>query len=272
MRRGTRILIAVAIVALLAATALGIAYRKVMVIKNIEVAGVDDATAQKVRYLSGLKLGQSIFDVDSRQIAINLRADGYIKLCDVAVERPDTVRISVAMRTPAAALQHLGFSYLVDGELSVLESSNGQTDFGVPLIKGASMQQTPVGMTLNMDIRQRELAMELLEAIYGAGLGELVSEINIADTQNLTLTTRTGQVYRLGDRTNMATKLSLVAPVDAQLSAEGREPGTVDVSGGKYADYIPPESTPAPTPMPGTTAKASQGPEFVPLATATPAA
>ena len=75
-----------------------------------------------------------------------------------------------------------------------------------------------------MDASQRELAMELLEAIYGAGLGELVSEINIADTQNLTLTTRTGQVYRLGDRTDMATKLSLVAPVDAQLSAEGREP------------------------------------------------
>ncbi len=270
MRRGARILIAVAIVALLTAGALSVAYRKVMVVKNIEITGVDAETAQQVRYMSGIRLGQSIFDVDSRQIAINLRKDGYIKLCGVEVRKPDTVEIAVALRTPAAALEHLGFSYLVDGELCVLESSNGQTDYGVPLIKGADMQQTPVGMTLNMDSSRRELAIELIDAVYQAGLGELIAEINMADTQNLTLRARSGQLYSLGDRTNLASKLSLMSPVDARLSAEGRALGTVDVSSGRYADYIPPESTPAPTAMPGATAGPTQGPAFVPYATPQP--
>lgn len=267
MRRGGRILMLAAMAALALAAALGIVGRNVMVVKDIQVTGVDEAAARHVRELAGLRLGESIFGVDAAEIAANLRADGYIKLCGVEVVRPDRVIISVEERTPAAAVEHLGFSYLVDAELSVLEVSNGQTDFGVPVVRGANMQNTPVGMALNIEEGQRELAMGLIGAVYGAGIEAITAEIDMSDSQNISLKTRSGYIVMLGDRENMAQKLALVGPVEAQLRLDGRASGTVDVSSARFADYIPPSGTPEPTLMPGAAAPATSAPSFVPYAT-----
>lgn len=243
-------LIVAALIAVILAAALGIVLRKVMVVKHVDVAGVQGEQAQQVLDMSGIRLGQSIFDVDSRQIAINLRENGYVKLESVDVRKPDSVTLNVSMRDRAAAIEHLGFVYIVDAELSVLECMGALGDMGVPLITGAEIQQTPVGTPLNMDRSQAELLRDVLEAVNAAGLTGELSEINIAGAQQIYCVTRSGYVFRLGNMDGMAKKLSWILPMQQRLISEGRVGGTVDVTGLDAADYIPPRATPAVTASP----------------------
>lgn len=244
--RGAK-LITAALIAVILAAALGIVLRKVMVVKNVDVVGAQGEQAQQVLDMSGIRLGQSIFDVDSRQIAINLREDGYVKLESVEVRKPDSVTLNVSRRDKAAALEHLGFVYIVDAELSVLECMGALGDAGVPLITGAQIQQTPVGTPLNMDRSQAELLRDVLAAVKAAGLIGELSEINIAGAQQIYCVTRSGYVFRLGGMDDMAKKLGWILPMQQSLISEGRTGGTVDVTSLIAADYIPPRATPTAT-------------------------
>ena len=239
-----RMLVAIALVALILGAVSGVVFRKVMVVKNIVVEGVDDETANTARALSGIRLGQSVFDIDERQLAINLREDGYIKLCSVEVQRPDTVILNLKKRVGVAAFEHLGFTYIVDSELSVLECVGALSDAGVMIVTGAPIQRTPVGMPLNVDATRGDMLKTLLSAVESAGISGDISEINVANEQNLYCVMRGGLVFRLGDITNIESKLAWITPMQRQLLSEGRSSGTVDVTGVTSADYIPPSATP----------------------------
>ena len=246
-----RMLVAIALVALILGAVSGVVFRKVMVVKNIVVEGVDDETANTARALSGIRLGQSVFDIDERQIAINLREDGYIKLCSVEVQRPDTVILNLKKRVGVAAFEHLGFTYIVDSELSVLECVGALSDAGVMIVTGAPIQRTPVGMPLNVDATRGDMLKTLLSAVESAGISGDISEINVANEQNLYCVMRGGLVFRLGDITNIESKLAWITPMQRQLLSEGRSSGTVDVTGVTSADYIPPSAMPEATALPG---------------------
>ena len=246
-----RMLVAIALVALILGAVSGVVFRKVMVVKNIVVEGVDDETVNTARALSGIRLGQSVFDIDERQIAINLREDGYIKLCSVEVQRPDTVILNLKKRVGVAAFEHLGFTYIVDSELSVLECVGALSDAGVMIVTGAPIQRTPVGMPLNVDATRGDMLKTLLSAVESAGISGDIGEINVANEQNLYCVMRGGLVFRLGDITNIESKLAWITPMQRQLLSEGRSSGTVDVTGVTSADYIPPSATPEATALPG---------------------
>ncbi len=244
-------LIAIALVALIVCATAGILVRKVMVVKNIVVQGVDDELAADARTLSGIRLGQSVFDIDERDIAINLRTNGYIKLCSVDVQKPDTVVLRLEKRNAVAAFEHLGFTYIVDNELYVLECISGLSNSGYTLITGVDIQRTPVGMPLNIDTSRGEMIKTLLSTIESLNLGDTVSEINAANSQSIICETSAGVEFKLGDISSLETKLSWIEPMLRQLRKEGLQSGTVDVSGLTSADYSPPETTAAPTARPG---------------------
>ena len=252
-QRRMRMLIAIALVALILGAISGVVFRKVMVVKNIVVEGVDEDTASDARKLSGIRLGQSVFDIDERQIAINLRENGYIKLCSVEVQKPDTVILNLKKRVGVAAFEHLGFTYIVDSELSVLECVGALSDAGVMIVTGAPIQRTPVGMPLNVDATRGDMLKTLLGAVEAAGISGDISEINVANEQNIYCVMRGGLVFKLGDITSIESKLAWITPMQRQLLSEGKSSGTVDVTGVTSADYIPPSATPEPASQPGQT-------------------
>lgn len=264
-------LISIALVAIILAAIAGIVFRKTMVVKNIVIQGVDDDMASDARTLSGIRLGQSLFDVDERQIAINLRENGYIKLCSVDIQKPDTVVLNLEKRVGVAAFEHLGFTYIVDSELSVLECVGALSDAGVMLITGATIQRTPVGMPLNIDAARGDMLKHLLSAVEKAGTCGDISEINVASEQNIYCVMRGGLVFRLGDINSIDSKLAWITPMQRQLQSEGKTTGTVDVTGVTSADYIPPSATDAPTLQPGQTLPAATFVPFDENATAVPA-
>ena len=137
------------------------------------------------------------------------------------------------------------------GELSVLECVGALSDAGVMIVTGAPIQRTPVGMPLNVDATRGDMLKTLLSAVESAGISGDISEINVANEQNLYCVMRGGLVFRLGDITNIENKLAWITPMQRQLLSEGRSSGTVDVTGVTSADYIPPSATPEATALPG---------------------
>ena len=248
--RGATALIFIALFALLAGAIVGVAFRKVLVVKSVEIVGLEGEEADAVRALAGIRLGQSILDVDSREISINMRENGYIKLCGVEVVKPDKVVITVSRREKAAAFEHLGFTYIVDAELSVLECTGGLSDAGVMIITGAAVQHTPVGMPINIDAGKGAMIRQLLCAIEEAGLTSSISELNVANAQSIYMVMRSRYVFRLGDASSLEEKLHWVRPMEERLASEGRASGTVDVSSVSAADYMPPQATPTASPSP----------------------
>ena len=98
----------------------------------------------------------------------------------------------------------------MDSELSVLECVGALSGAGVMIVTGAPIQRTPVGMPLNVDATRGDMLKTLLSAVESAGISGDISEINVANEQNLYCVMRGGLVFRLGDITNIESKLAWI--------------------------------------------------------------
>ena len=79
----------------------------------------------------------------------------------------------------------------------------------------------------------------VVEALKARGATGYVSELNVTDTADLRVLTRTGMTVLLGDTGDMLNKVTWMAGALADLEARGETTGQLDVSSGTKADYAP---------------------------------
>ena len=77
----------------------------------------------------------------------------------------------------------------------------------------------------------------VLNALDAAGMQMTVSELNVADPDNIYLISQSGIQILLGDDENLDAKLAWTQAVVDRLTAEGVMHGVVDVSSGNNAVY-----------------------------------
>ena len=111
---------------------------------------------------------------------------------------------------------------------------------GMPVITGVTVTGCAVGQTVISNVAgQIQAASRVLQALWNSGLQQQVSELNLADLDNLYLITNSGMMVVLGDESAMADKLTWMQAVTQQLAAEGVTTGSLDVSSGTSAIYSP---------------------------------
>jgi len=212
---------------------------QIFVIREIEVTGNLNINSAEIAGQSGLYLGMSIFNAEKGAIERNLSANCYVELLDVSIRMPDTVILEIRERTPCAAVNCAGVIMLVDSEWVILErmAEMPQID-GVIVVSGMDVAVGAQGRTIESGAAgQLEAASKVLEAVGKAGLEKQISELNVANQDNMYLVSQSGVQVMLGDEEMLKEKLIWMRAVLETLTADGRMSGVLDVSSGKNAVY-----------------------------------
>lgn len=242
MRRATHrfrvfllIIAAIAVLAILA----GVAVKGLFVVRSVVVEGVEDVDEQQIIRAANLEFGSSIFAVDAQKVRQSLEATGVYAVDGVLVRKPSTVILQVRARTRDAVTLNGGKYLVMDSEGYVVESLSALPEDGIVYVYGLNATAYRVGGRVTAAENRLEAMQAVLDAIRGQGAMGLVSDFNVEDVNNLTLTTRTGLRVELGDASDMQSKILWMKSAATDLESRGDVRGTLDVSSGTKADYIP---------------------------------
>lgn len=212
---------------------------RIYVLREIEVTGNSKKSVSEIAGRSGLQLGMNIFNVDEREVERNLLTDPYVELLKVRVELPDTVVLEVRERSACAAINCAGVILLTDQEGYILERLTGvPQDGNFVVVSGMDVSIGHQGNAIESGVPGQKAAMSaVLQAIHESGMEREISELNVADMDNLYLVSDNGIQVLLGDETNLNDKFAWMRAVMDRLKQDGVMSGVLDLSSGKNAVY-----------------------------------
>lgn len=239
------------IVAVLAViTTVLVAFTPYFKIKYIKVEGNQHLDDEYITRVSGISIGMNTFSMKLSDVINNLTAESYVDTAKVKREFPNGVSIVVKENEPCAIIPYAdGRFILIDRRCNVLEElevENGE----YPEI---------TGMTVTIDGHKKlsaskedkdkpALVSEILTELSGSTLSGRIAEINLKDTDNITLTLNGGKMMaNIKDKNELSYKLSFLAGIVEKLDGEGKDMGIIDFSG-EDPVYRPEDITVQPEP------------------------
>jgi len=114
------VVVVVAIVGLLASVAWGLSVSPLLDVDHVRVRGLDHLTAEEIEEAGGIHTGDAMAWLDPGRAESGIAALPYVGGVRVTREWPDTVRITVHERRPAAWVAGPAGNAVVDGRGRVL--------------------------------------------------------------------------------------------------------------------------------------------------------
>jgi len=166
-------------------------------VKQVEVRGAQQLTAERVLEAAHVPLGRSLFLIDPRRIARAVETLPEVQRAEVVRELPDRVTVVVEERRPFT-LVHAGRLHWIDESGHVLGREAQAVTPPAPVISGLSeaellsMNGAPSGKAHD--------AIRLIRALLrsGSALAGEISEIDVASADGPVLYTVGGIEVRLG--------------------------------------------------------------------------
>jgi cell division protein FtsQ len=200
--------VVVAIVAVLAYAAAR--ETSVFAVRTVDVRGVDPKLARRVDAALEPLQGVSLLKIRSDQV--ERLATSLPTVAGVTYDRafPNTLRVVVEAEEPAAVVRHGARAWLVSRRGRLMERIAQRTHRRLPRIWLAQALGVPVGATVAHGAGAEEVA--LIDASRGQALSRQVRSVRQVDGQ-WTYVLRGGVQIRVGDRTDLALKLTVAAAI-----------------------------------------------------------
>ena len=211
---------------------------RILVIARIDVYGAGDAVAEVTR-MSGIRLGQRLRTVDEDQVRSAVESDGRFAFVGLEKDYPNIVRLAVRYRTEDAMISQGGKILVLDSDAYVISVSDNLPQKSLPYVTGLRPSGYMLGRQLDTGDGRCAAMKTVLEAVRTNNAWRYVSELNVADPDKMTITSRTGIIVQLGDQRNMNNKILWMVGALADLESRGEVTGQLDVSSGIMADYRP---------------------------------
>lgn len=197
-------------------------------IDTVQVSGNKAVPTEEIKKLAGVPLGANIFKVELGQIENKIKVNPMVK--KVVVERsfPSTIEISLEERATIGLIP-LRTKYLqVDVEGYCIGQVDNTKLNDYPMITGLKLDKVLPGQQINNEnIKSAVNYLDLIRRRYGLLQGK-ISEINVADDNDIKIYTIENVEVRLGNDQKIEDKLSLL---NAFLSQKYDKPVEyVDVS------------------------------------------
>ena len=188
-------------------------------VQRIDVVGNATVPAERIRELSGFRVGENIFSVTVSDSEQWLLIEPGVLQARVQRKLPHRVVITVQERQPVAVML-VGSSLIeIDGTGRVLSRYSVVGNVSLPLVTGVDLsdQGTVPGSILDAEgvAAALEVLVSLPEDAHGIG------EINVADVQSIRLYTVDGVQVRLGDSSDFQEKYLIYSNILADHQANG---------------------------------------------------
>lgn len=212
-------------------------------LKRVQVVGVEHRTPQEVVTLAGTLEGDNILLLNEEKIRDNINADRYLIFQDMQRDYPDGLIIQVFERIPRVNIQSMGVQYTLDGEGMVLEQTQTlQLTEGLLSVTGLQIISSALGRYITCQKEEQLVAYrKVLSELALQETISQISELNLADMDNLYLVSVDGFTIRLGDAGDMQAKIGAMRAVIDYLHETGRAKGSIDISAPINPTYIPAE-------------------------------
>ncbi len=228
---------------LLAVTIAALCFFYVFLIRHIEFVGNERFAADELTQMTGLVYEESMLLINRQAVTENLQKNPYLAVEQIELQFPSTVRITVRERSGCALTQQLGNVLLLDSEGVVLSVDASILQNEMCAVEGWNVLSSRAGETIEV-----EQSMQL--AAYAAAARELerfdllgsVRQIDVENPLGIVLTMRDGMLVKLGDTTEMTMKITWLSKMLDELKDEGYSGGTLDLTSGKSASYLPDET------------------------------
>ena len=166
-------------------------------VRRIVVEGAKRSSVAEIRALTGLREGENILSFSAGEVARRVERAPWVLSASVKRVLPDTVRVVLRERRPAALVRLEGDLYVMDDRGGIIERLRGPEVPDLPVVTGLERRDLEVGGPA------REPLLRLI-ALLGSGAGpglDGVSEINMDPLYGLTICTlQRGLRVRLGTR------------------------------------------------------------------------
>ena len=222
----------------------------VFVVRDVQVVGAGEVPESDVRHLSGIRLGSRIFSVDEERVRLDVESDGRVAFVSLSRRLPNRVVLTVRPRTMDAVILQGGKILVLDSDAYVVSVTDRVPDANAVYVTGLRASAYSLGRPLDRADGRCGCMKAVLEALKSQRATAYAAELNVSDTANLKIITRTGMTVLLGDSDNMENKIAWMAGALSDLEARGETTGQLDVSSATKADYAPTpvEQTPEPEP------------------------
>lgn len=231
---------------------------QVLKVRDILVVGNRHLLREEVVTQSGVEIGDHLLGREVARMEQNLELNRYIDYQGFEFDYKGNLTIKIEERLGGAVVSVLGVYYVLDKSGVVLEiagSSYPDTVAG-PKVTGFAIDENTrvlAGEKLPAAGEQLEIMQAVLTALEEINMLSRISQLDVANYENLYLMTSDSAKIELGDITNLQTKLLIAKEVLSVREPMGDLQGAkIDVSSGREAHYIP-AVLPTPTPVPTNT-------------------
>ncbi len=210
-------------------------------VAKIEVEGNGYVDADYIATLSGIEIDDNLFAIDKDKVAQYINSDPYLEFFDLKRIYPSAVRIEVYERQPAALVIGREGNYIVDKEGRVLERM-AEAPSNYVLVRGLALSEAVTGEKLVAENTYDFNALvNILKDVKYNELTEIITEMDLSDINNITMSTRTGFYIEFGQAEKVSNKILWILAVVNELTQKNITTGTINVVAGEFATYREPE-------------------------------
>ncbi len=187
-------------------------------IKEVVVEGNNIVSEDEIKTLLQLENKKNIFSISEKNIKNCLSQNAYIENVSVKRKLPNILDVQVVERKIKYMIQiGNGWAY-ISNQGYILNISNESKN--VPIIIGLStdLSEVKVGSKLNdEDLKKFEILNRISEIANSNGILEIISKIDITDSQNYTLyLDNEKKIAYLGDCSDLNTRILFVKAITEQ--------------------------------------------------------
>ncbi|BEU87014.1 hypothetical protein TAMA11512_04780 [Selenomonas sp. TAMA-11512] len=204
-------------------------YSPLFAVRHIEVIGNRYMPEKDVIRISGAYMGAPLFALETNAMTQNLKKDLRIEQAVVRRSLPSTLEIEIKERRPIATLA-ADFGYVdLDREGTVIDAYKTLKTMQIPMITGKEVRDLYIGDKTEDSDTQKAIRylMELQESTQS-----LMSEVSLADVENVTAFTTTGATIYLGSIDTLDEKVAMTDQFAKDMASSSRPIAYVDF---KYA-------------------------------------
>jgi len=215
-------------------------------VSQIHVVGNEMYSAEYIRGISGVAMGEHILLCNVEEITANIQSNPYIHVESVTREFPDALRITVKERREAAVLHCLDYDVVIDDTGYVLELSTSKDYSELLQVLGVTATgfqlSEPIGE--KNDFQTRTL-LDLMACLKSQGLEDEIISIDLSNPLSIDMLTDSGITVHIGQPEDLEEKMEWIVDVLPELHKRGITSGVLDVSARGGAIYSPEQQRPA---------------------------
>lgn len=197
-------------------------HSKLLIIKSINIEGIDQIEESVILDLSGINYNDQLFGFKHFDVESKIEKHPYVRIANVKRKNFNTINIVVREREEYAIIPYMGSYVTLDENKFVLKVSDGILESNICIITGIEFTSFNIGDQAQAEnIQSLDVAYQVLGAAREADILDMISEINIDENEHIKIVTFNGIEALLGHIENPA--YSVLALKEALITLHTRD-------------------------------------------------